>query len=78
MKYGIIQKQKDETLCERLENMFNDGFKLAKERNHKGAMWITLGNGEIVNCTGYRNIPNIACNADSKKKQNQNHFKNTS
>ena len=68
MKYGIIQKQKDETLCERLENIFNDDFKLAKEKKHKGAMWITLDNGKIVECSEYKNIRNLASNTDPKKK----------
>ena len=44
MKYGIIQEQRDKSLCERLEDMFIDCFNLEQENNQKGAVWITLGN----------------------------------
>ena len=39
-------------------------------------MWISLGNGSIVKCTGYNNIAHLASNTESKKKQNQNQLKN--
>ena len=32
VKYGIVREQRDETLCESLANIFNDAFKLAKEK----------------------------------------------
>ena len=76
MKYGIIQEQRGESFCERLENMFIDGFNLAQKNNQKGAIWITLGNNEVLNCIGYRDIQNLARNVKSKKKENQ--LENTS